>query len=127
MTIVAPATAARVVLFDDDATPDTFVTDLLVSVFAKADWETRALVEQIGETGRIECGPYPGEVARALLHAAGEAVAAAGHPLKIACEELPEVAQACAFCGQPGTKTKRFFKGRQDFICEDCVRANARQ
>lgn len=124
---MAVSASARVVLFDDDITPDTFVTDLLVSVFAKADWEARALVEQIGETGRIECGPYPGDVARALLHAASEAVAAAGYPLRVSCEELPEVAQACAFCRQPGSKTKRFFKGRQDFICEDCVRANARQ
>ena len=66
-------------------------------------------------------------MARALLSAATEAVAAARHPLKIACEELPDVAQACAFCGQPGSQAKRFFKGRHDFICEDCVQSKVRQ
>ena len=125
-TTNAPSTAARVVLLDDTTTPQDFVVGLLISVFGKAEGEARGLVDRIGQTGRIECGPYPGAVAAALLRAAVDAAAAAGHPLKIEREELPETARACAFCGQPGSNSKRFFKGRQDFICEDCVRSKAR-
>jgi ATP-dependent Clp protease adapter protein ClpS len=127
MTMSAQIASARIVLIDDDTTPEDFVVDLLVSVFAKAEPEARELVQRIGLTGRIECGPYPAEVARALLDAATGAIARAGHPLELACEQLPQTAEACDFCGQQGTPTKRVFKGRQVFICEDCVRSNARQ
>src|SRR5262249_17767984 len=127
MTISPPVTSARVVLIDDDTTPEDFVVDLLVSVFAKAEADARELVRNIGRSGRIECGPYPFEVARALLRAATAAATAKGHPLKIVCEQLPQTAQTCDFCGQAGTATKRFFRGPRDFICEDCIRANADQ
>lgn len=127
MTIATPANSARVVLFNDDTTPETFVIDLLVSVFAKAPQEAQNLVQDITRTGRIECGPYPAEVARALLAAAASAVAAGGHPLRIACEQLPQFSQLCAFCGQRGAASKRYFRGDQEFICEDCVRSNAKQ
>jgi ATP-dependent Clp protease adapter protein ClpS len=127
MTIATPANSARVVLFNDDTTPEAFVIDLLVSVFAKSHQEAQNLVRDITQTGRIECGPYPAEVARALLAAAAGVVAAGGHPLRIACEQLPQFSQLCAFCGQQGTASKRLFKGNQDFICEDCVRSNASQ
>jgi ATP-dependent Clp protease adapter protein ClpS len=127
MTIATPANSARVVLFNDDTTPETFVIDLLVSVFAKAPQEALNLVQDITRTGRIECGPYPAEVARALLAAATSAVAAGRHPLRITCEQLPQFSQLCAFCGQQGTASKRFFRGNQEFICEDCIRSNAKQ
>lgn len=127
MTVAASVSFARVVLFDDDTIPETFVVDLLVSVFAKTEPEARELTRHVGRTGRIECGPYPIEVARALLGATAGVAAAAGHPLKISCEQLPQNAQTCDFCGQQGAASKRFFKGRQDFICEDCVLSSARQ
>lgn len=127
MTMSAPTSSARVVLLDDDETPADFVVDLLVSVFARPEAEARELIDRIGHAGRIECGPYPAEVARALQDAARGAATAAGHPLQITSEQLPQSAQACDFCGQSGSATRRFFRGRQDFICEDCVRAHARQ
>jgi ATP-dependent Clp protease adapter protein ClpS len=127
MAISPPMTSASVVLIDDDTTPADFVVDLLVSVFAKAEPDARELVRNIGHTGRIECGPYPIEVARALLRAATAATTAKGHPLELVCEQLPQMGQTCDFCGQAGTATKRFFRGPRDFICEDCIRASAHQ
>jgi len=127
MTIAPSLTTARVVLFDDEITPEPFVIDLLVSVFGKTQQEARELTGQIDQIGRIECGPYPVEVARALLDAALGTVSAAGHFLKISCEQTPQHGARCDFCGQQGDATRRFFKGRQDLICEDCVRSNAGQ
>jgi ATP-dependent Clp protease adapter protein ClpS len=96
MTISAPTTSARVVLLDDDETPEEFVIDLLVSVFARPEAEAHELVERIDRTGRIECGPYPTEVARALQDAARGAATAAGHSLQVTSEPVLHVIQGLA-------------------------------
>jgi ATP-dependent Clp protease adapter protein ClpS len=82
------AVNASVQLFfhNDEHTPLEFVIQLFRDVFGKHAQDAFALALLIDQQDKVACGPYPPSVAQALLEAAQERIARAGHPLRITSE-----------------------------------------
>jgi len=76
----------QLVLHNDDTTPMEFVMQLLRDVFGKHAQDAFALMLLIDQQDKAVCGPYPAPVAQALLEAAQERIARAGHALLITSE-----------------------------------------
>jgi ATP-dependent Clp protease adapter protein ClpS len=76
----------RLVIHDDDETPQHFVRHLLQAVFGQAERDAIALTSRIERDGKVACGPYPEPVAKALFDEAQQRVRAAGHDLLITSE-----------------------------------------
>lgn len=79
---------ARVLLLNDDYTSMEFVVRVLMDVFRKNLREATAIMLNVHERGRGECGIYPIEVAEtkvAIVHARARAE---GFPLRCAIEPL---------------------------------------
>jgi ATP-dependent Clp protease adapter protein ClpS len=79
-------TPVQLVLHNDETTPMEFVMQLLREVFGKHAQDAFALTLLIHQQDKAACGPYPPSVAQALLEAAQERIARAGHPLRITSE-----------------------------------------
>ena len=82
----AVAAPVQLVLHDDEATPIEFVMQLLRDVFGKHAQDAFALTGLMEQQDKVACGPYPASVAQALLKAAQERIAGAGHALQITSE-----------------------------------------
>jgi AAA+ superfamily predicted ATPase/ATP-dependent Clp protease adapter protein ClpS len=76
----------QLVFHNDETTPMDFVMQLLREVFGKHAQDAFALTLLIDQDDKAACGPYPPSVAQALLEAALERIASAGHPLRITSE-----------------------------------------
>jgi ATP-dependent Clp protease adapter protein ClpS len=111
---------ARLVIHNDDETPDEFVLDLLRQVFAKSEREAIALVDRIEQDDKAVLGPYPQSVAQALFKSAQQHVSLARHPLKITLEEIKA---PCELCGRPEGQTDVRIGSRTIWLCSDCIRA----
>src|SRR5262245_39542742 len=100
----AESKQCQVIFHNDDETPESFVVDLLQSVFRKPLGEALHLTVKIGKQGHASCGSYSRDDARALLRAARAEIRAAGHPLRITSDALAEdgeINEACKICGAP--------------------------
>jgi len=118
------ASQFHVVLHNDDQTPESFVIDLLQSVFRKPLSEAIHLTVKIGKQGLVSCGCYSRDDAGVLLSAARAEVRAAGHPLRITSEALAqdsELDEPCKVCGVPAGENRLSLKGMMAVLCDDCV------
>jgi ATP-dependent Clp protease adapter protein ClpS len=111
---------ARLVIHNDDDTPDEFVIELLRRVFGKTEREAIALVNRIEQEEKAVCGPYPQSVAEALFKSAQQYVCLAHHSLKITLEEIKT---PCKLCGKPEGQTDVRLGNRTIWLCVDCIRA----
>src|SRR5262249_1313622 len=102
LDVPTEADHVRIVFLNDDATPWPFVVDLLRSTFGKSEAEATAIAATVDRQGQAVCGPYPPEVAHALLAAASRRIEEHGHPLALAAEPIGGGAAGalcrCTFC-----------------------------
>ena len=76
----------RVILYNDDFTPRTFVVELLVSVFHKGVTEATELMWRVHHGQRGVAGVYPREIAETKVAAATALAREYGFPLKLTLE-----------------------------------------
>lgn len=123
MTVIQ-ADYVRLVIHDEEDTPQEFVVRLLRSVFSLSASDAVELVATIEVQGKAVCGTYPRAVAEALLKAAGDHVQSSGHFLKItaeACESLH--ANRCKLCGAVFSDDRIRLASSAMPICDDCTLA----
>ena len=128
LDVPTEADHVRIVFLNDDATPWPFVVDLLRSTFGKSEAEATAIAATVDRQGQAVCGPYPPEVAHALLAAASRRIEEHGHPLALAAEPIGGGAAGalcrCTFCGEL-VRSERAVHGGNATICDRCILGGA--
>jgi ATP-dependent Clp protease adapter protein ClpS len=109
-------------IHDDEDTPQAFVVDLMRRVFGKSEREALAVVSQVEQQGRAQCGPYPPKIANAVLESALAEVTAAGHRLRITTGLM---SGRCDLCGA-GEVIEIPIGSRIACLCGACVLAAKR-
>ncbi len=122
--VFADSGSIRLFIHNDAETPLDFVRNLFPTVFGMSQKETIALAAQIETRGGIPCGPYPAEVARALLDSARQLIRSNGQPLLITTEAA-DASRPCDLCDAPGPVMDIFLDGRGKTacLCSDCLLA----
>jgi ATP-dependent Clp protease adapter protein ClpS len=123
MNDISDGEPVRLVFHNDDHTPEDFVTELLRTVFGRAERDAVAFTLLIDQQGKAACGPYPPSVASALLAAAQLRIGAAGHRLLITRESAD--GDRCNLCGAPAPKNEIRLKDKMACLCGACVLAVA--
>lgn len=128
MSRAAPENADKlIILHNDDETPDGFVVELLIDIFGKPQAYARALVARIYTEDKAVCGVLASADADALLAQARERIDAAGYPLRLTVEPVPEDGEArCGFCFSAATAERTLFHGNTMLICDACVQVSTR-
>jgi ATP-dependent Clp protease adapter protein ClpS len=120
----------QITLHNDDDTPFEFVVGLIRSVFGRSEPEAFAITATIQQQGRVQFGPYPSEVAEALLQAARLRIKQADHRMCITAAPLGSDATGdgfhCAVCGEPADE-QDLIRGERAPICTSCVLSTADQ
>lgn len=127
MSSTAPETVDKlIVLHNDNETPHGFVIELLVDIFGKPQAHARALVARIFAEDQAVCGVLASADADALLATARERIEAAGYPLRITVEPIPEDGEArCGLCFTAATTERTLFQGNSTPVCDACVQMAA--
>jgi ATP-dependent Clp protease adapter protein ClpS len=113
----------RLVIHDDEDTPQDFVIGLLRSVFSRSVSDAIELMATIEIKGKAVCGTYPRAVAQALLQASQERIRASGHRLVMAAEVGEDVEEdRCKLCGNFAGDKIRLVRTAA-LICDDCTLA----
>ncbi|MBR0869831.1 ATP-dependent Clp protease adaptor ClpS [Bradyrhizobium tropiciagri] len=107
---------------DDGDTPLRFVRHLLRVVFGKSEREAITVAAQIEDQYGITCGPFPAQVARALLEAAEQLIRDDEQPLLITAEAADAV-RPCDLCEAQRSATTVFLNDRRVCLCSDCLLA----
>jgi ATP-dependent Clp protease adapter protein ClpS len=124
--VQAEADYLRLVLHDDDRTPQDFVVGLVRSVFSQPAADAMTLTALIERQGKAVCGTYPRAVAEALLDAAQQRIRAAGHGLLVTAESGDDIASGhCKLCGDFDGDNEVRLAGRTLMICDQCMLAVA--
>jgi ATP-dependent Clp protease adaptor protein ClpS len=76
----------RVILYNDDFTPRTFVVEILVVLFHKSVAEATQLMWRVHRGERGVAGVYPREIAETKVAAATSLARENGFPLKLSFE-----------------------------------------
>lgn len=84
---VAQPPRFKVVLFNDDYTPMTFVVSLLESLFEKSPVESNALMLKIHRSGSGVAGIYTLEIAETKVASVHRLAESHGFPLRAGVEE----------------------------------------
>ncbi|WP_426439336.1 ATP-dependent Clp protease adaptor ClpS [Bradyrhizobium genosp. P] len=87
----------KLLIHDDGDTPLDFVRHLLRVVFGKSEREAVTIAAQIEDKYGIVCGPFPVQVAKALLEAAEQLIRDDEQPLRITTEAADAV-RLCDLC-----------------------------
>ena len=112
---------------NDEETPWAFVVALQRTIFGRSQADAVAFAASVDRDGKADCGPYPPDVAKALLEAVNRKVASAGHPLSVTVVERLGASKgktACSFCGEP-TAAESAFESATAIICSDCLLSGA--
>ncbi|TGN18707.1 ATP-dependent Clp protease adaptor ClpS [Leptospira idonii] len=72
----------KVILLNDDFTPQEFVVWVLANVFRKSVGESRQIMWTAHTTGSAVCGVYPLDIARTKVEEVHRLAEEAGHPLQ---------------------------------------------
>jgi len=72
----------KVILINDDFTPQEFVVWVLANVFRKTMEESRKIMWTAHTTGTAVCGVYSLDVAQTKVHEVHKYAEEAGHPLQ---------------------------------------------
>lgn len=114
----------RLVIHDEEDTPQDFVVRLLRSVFSLPASDAVELVATIEVQGKAVCGTYPRAVAEALLQAAEDRIQSSGHFLKITAEASDSVhAARCKLCNAAFSDERIRQPNSAMPICDDCALA----
>ncbi|MBV8836545.1 MAG: ATP-dependent Clp protease adaptor ClpS, partial [Alphaproteobacteria bacterium] len=116
--LAADATLAFLSVHDDDDTPATFVVELMQRVFGKSEQEAFAFVSQVDQQGSARCGPYPLNVASALLQSSQACITAAGHKLRVT---MGAMKTRCDLCGAAEVTAEVAIRGGIAGLCGTCV------
>lgn len=76
----------RVIIYNDDITPMSFVTRLLKEVFRMEPAKARATMLAAHTTGKANCGSFMKSVADAKCDQCRHAAVIAGYPLRVEAE-----------------------------------------
>lgn len=79
-------TLYRVVLHNDDFTPQDFVIDILTHLFRKSEAEAYQLMMQVHVSGKGIVGTFPREIAEQKVNDVTKLARHHGHPLKATSE-----------------------------------------
>lgn len=105
---------------DDGDTPPSFVRHLLRVVFGKSEREAITVAAQIQDQYGIICGPFPAQVAKALLESAQQLIRDDEQPLLITAEAADAV-RPCDLCGAQKSVTDIFINGGTVCLCQECM------
>ena len=76
----------RVLLLNDDYTPQDFVVDVLMRFFRKAEGEAVQIMLNVHQIGVGVCGVYEFEIAETKVNQVEQAAREEGHPLQCTLE-----------------------------------------
>ena len=112
----------KLLIHDDGDTPLDFVRHLLRVVFGKSDREAITVAAQIEDKYGIVCGPFPTQVARALLEAAEQLIRDDEQPLRITTEAADAV-RLCDLCETQRSVANIFLNDGKACLCTNCLLA----
>lgn len=96
-------------------------------MFGKPQAYARALVARIYAEDKAVCGVLASADANALVTQARERIEAAGYPLRITVEPVPEDSEMrCGFCFTVATAERKLFQSNATPICDACVEMSTR-
>jgi ATP-dependent Clp protease adapter protein ClpS len=115
----------RIVLHNDNDTPEDFVIELLCLVLKRPYADAIKLVDTINKQGHAICGTHPRDIATKMLKAARQRIDAAGHRLAITSEPVAEGSEMpdgkCKLCGAFSNENRLTLRGVMTLICDDCT------
>jgi ATP-dependent Clp protease adapter protein ClpS len=115
----------RVVLHNDNDTPEDFVIELLCLVLKRPYADAIKLIDTINKHGHAICGTHPRDIATRMLKAARQRIDAAGHRLVVTSEAVAEGSEVpdskCKLCGAFTDENRLTLRGVTTLICEDCT------
>ena len=121
----AHASPVRLILHNDDETPEDFVIELLHAVFKKPVAEAARLAAAADKYEKAICGTYARDAANELLESARQRIRASGHPLLITSEAVAEGDEVngglCKLCGALSSENQFSVKGMVALVCDDCM------
>jgi ATP-dependent Clp protease adapter protein ClpS len=115
----------RIVLHNDNDTPEDFVVELLCLVLKRPHADALRLTDEINQHGQAICGTHPRDIATRMLKAARQRIDAAGHRLVVTSEAVAEGSEIpdgkCKLCGAFSNESRLTLRGVMTLICEDCT------
>jgi ATP-dependent Clp protease adapter protein ClpS len=115
----------RIVLHNDNDTPEDFVIELLCLVLKRPYADAIKLIDTINKHGHAICGTHPRDIATRMLKAARQRIDAAGHRLVVTSEAVAEGSEVpdskCKLCGAFTDENRLTLRGVTTLICEDCT------
>ena len=78
----------RVILMNDDYTPQEFVVSILMAIFKKSPEEATQIMLNVHQTGIGTCGVYTFEIAETKVAQVMDAAKRAQHPLQCTLEKV---------------------------------------
>jgi AAA+ superfamily predicted ATPase/ATP-dependent Clp protease adapter protein ClpS len=118
-SVAAPHLHASVpvVIFNDQATPYGFVTELLVNVFSMRRPEAQKFAYDTHWHGEATIGWFPRPIAEAFVAEAKMRISKDGHSLRIGVRDA-EAEGSCDLCGEPSDR--QLSLGKKS-VCESCL------
>ena len=83
---IEPPKMRKVILHNDDYTPDTFVVDVLRQVFHQNEEKAFSIMSDAHKTGKAIAGVFPAEIAESKVSAVQQIASDEGHPLEASTE-----------------------------------------
>ena len=123
--VQSKADLLRIVLRNDNDTPEDFVLELLCLVLKRPYADAVKLIDAIEKHGHAICGTHPRDIATKMLKAARQRIDAAGHRLVITSEavaagsEMPD--DKCKLCGAFSNDNRLTLRGVTTLVCDDCT------
>ncbi|MGA7996300.1 MAG: ATP-dependent Clp protease adaptor ClpS [Bradyrhizobium sp.] len=123
--VQSKADLLRIVLRNDNDTPEDFVLELLCLVLKRPYADAVKLIDAIEKHGHAICGTHPRDIATKMLKAARQRIDAAGHRLVVTSEavaagsEMPD--DKCKLCGAFSNDNRLTLRGVTTLVCDDCT------
>jgi len=123
--VQSKADLLRIVLRNDNDTPDDFVLELLCLVLKRPYADAVKLIDAIEKHGHAICGTHPRDIATKMLKAARQRIDAAGHRLVVTSEavatgsEMPD--GKCKLCDAFSNENRLTLRGVTTLVCDDCT------
>ena len=123
--VQSKADLLRIVLRNDNDTPEDFVLELLCLVLKRPYADAVKLIDAIEKHGHAICRTHPRDIATKMLKAARQRIDAAGHRLVITSEavaagsEMPD--GKCKLCGAFSNENRLTLRGVTTLVCDDCT------
>ncbi len=115
----------HVIIYNDEKTPFGFVANLIQHITGLALYDCKEIARRINHIGKHEFGPYPKNIATAIVDEAQNLISQEECNLKIESlniyqNEVSDVI-SCTFCGRQNTEVEKMFSGKKGLICDQCI------